>query len=53
MVLQLEDEGFLEQVGETKKYRVGYMAYELGVAAMGELRIPSRVHLQHMSYIKV
>lgn len=50
LVKALEDEGFLEQVGETKKYRVGSMAYELGVAAMGELRIPSRIHLQHMSY---
>lgn len=50
LVKTLEDEGYLEQVEKTKKYRVGSMAYELGVAALGELRIPSRIHLQHMSY---
>lgn len=50
LVKTLEDEGFLSQVEDTKKYRVGSMAYELGVAALGELRIPARVHLQHMSY---
>ncbi|MCL6611880.1 MAG: IclR family transcriptional regulator [Peptococcaceae bacterium] len=50
LVKTLEDEGFLEQVEETRKYRVGPTAYELGAAALGELRIPSRIHLQHLSY---
>jgi len=49
LVKTLEDEGFLEQLEETKKYRVGSMTYELGVAALGELRIPSHIHLQQMS----
>lgn len=50
LVKTLEDEGFLEQVEETKKYRVGPVAYELGVAALGELRIPSRMYLQRVSH---
>lgn len=50
LVKTLEDEGFLEQVEGIKKYRVGSMAYELGAAALGDLRILSRMHLQHMSY---
>lgn len=49
LVKTLESEGFLEQLEETRKYRAGSMAYELGAAALGELRIPSRIHLQHMS----
>ncbi len=50
LVKTLESEGFLVQIEKTRKYRVGSTACELGVAALGDLRIPARTHLQHMSY---
>lgn len=50
LVKTLESEGFLEQVEETRKYRFGSVTYEMGIAAMGDLRVPSRMHLQHMSH---
>jgi DNA-binding IclR family transcriptional regulator len=50
LVKTLEDHGFIEQMAGNRKYRLGPVVYELGVTAAGELRIPSRMHLQQMSY---
>lgn len=50
LVKTLEDQGFVEQIAQNKKYRLGTVVYDLGVTAAGDLRIPSRMHLQKMSY---
>ncbi|MFZ5641983.1 MAG: IclR family transcriptional regulator [Bacillota bacterium] len=50
LVKTLEDQGFVEQVPENKKYRLGSVVYELGMTAIGDLRIPSRARLQQMNY---
>ncbi|MHB8158809.1 MAG: IclR family transcriptional regulator, partial [Desulfocucumaceae bacterium] len=51
LVKTLEDEGFLEQGSETKKYRLGSVFYELGMASMGsnELRSAAHKYLQQLS----
>lgn len=51
LVKALEDEGFLEQTGRSKKYRLGQVFYELGMGATGsnDLRSAARRHLQQLS----
>ena len=50
LIKTLEEQGFVEQVAENKKYRLGSVIYELGMTAVGDLRIPSRARLQQMNY---
>jgi len=49
LIKTMEKEGFLEQIRDSKKYRIGPAVHEIGASCVVDLRLAGRVHLHNLS----